>query len=140
MYYDICDLRDHSVTNFFLPGKPYCSRRSVCHKGIVIKIIYVHVCFVLIIKNNFIISSFVPITTHFFFTVDRLHSFVKTTLSSEHKTPLQLPQGLSSVGQELSELCGALMRLIAHNRAVFGPHYSDIIESLMKKTDESPTT
>lgn len=53
--------------------------------------------------------------------------------------PLKVPTGFSAVEKELSQMLGQFLRLISHNRSVFGPHYSDIISQLLEwQQDLSP--
>ena len=41
-----------------------------------------------------------------------------------------IPQGLTCVNSELSEITGRFARVIGHNIAVFTPFYEDILEEL----------
>ncbi|XP_013395437.1 T-complex protein 11-like protein 1 [Lingula anatina] len=71
----------------------------------------------------------------------RVLDFIRDTLMSNHRSPLKIPPGLSAVEHELSEVCGQFLRLIAHNKAVFGYWYSDIISKLLKlQEDLSPSS
>ncbi|KAJ8315429.1 hypothetical protein KUTeg_007579 [Tegillarca granosa] len=66
----------------------------------------------------------------------RLSDFIKQILSSQHKEPMKVPPGFSVVESELSKLSGQFLRLISHNRAVFGIHYADIINTLLHRQME----
>ncbi|XP_052277357.1 T-complex protein 11-like protein 1 isoform X2 [Dreissena polymorpha] len=66
----------------------------------------------------------------------RVISFIQTALFSKHTEPLKLPVGMSVMEKELSQLCGQFLRLISHNRAVFGQYYSDIIDELTARNKD----
>lgn len=69
----------------------------------------------------------------------RLLSFVRECISTRRMESLKVPMGFSAVEQELSQVLGQFLRLISHNRSVFGPHYSNIIAQLMQRQhDLSP--
>jgi len=63
-------------------------------------------------------------------------SFIQQALFSRHTAPLQLPVGMSVMDRELSELCGQFLRIISHNRAVFGQYYTDIINDLLQRDQD----
>lgn len=63
----------------------------------------------------------------------RLTDFVKEILSPRHKEQMKVPPGFSVVESELSNLSGQFLRLISHNRAVFGIQYADIINTLLHR-------
>ena len=46
----------------------------------------------------------------------------------------KLPMGLQTVERQLIELSKQYARLLSHNRAVFGPYYSEIIGKLIQAT------
>ena len=41
-----------------------------------------------------------------------------------------IPQGLTSVNTELSEITGRFSRVVSHNMAVFAPFYEDILAEI----------
>ncbi|KAL3884124.1 hypothetical protein ACJMK2_030346 [Sinanodonta woodiana] len=68
----------------------------------------------------------------------RVLTFIALALFSRHTEPLKVPPGMSVVEKELSQICGSFLRLISHNRAVFGSFYAEIIGALvMRKPDLS---
>ena len=71
----------------------------------------------------------------------RVNDFVLLSITSPMKSPVKIPAGLSAMEKELSEICGRFLRLIAHNRAVFGLYYAEIIGSLVlpRQVDASVT-
>ncbi|KAL4233545.1 T-complex protein 11 [Mactra antiquata] len=70
----------------------------------------------------------------------RVLDFIQQVLASEHKNPLKVPAGMSVMDKELSEICGQFLRLISHNKSVFGHYYADIIGALLKPfQDEQPS-
>lgn len=62
--------------------------------------------------------------------------FIGTLLSSTTARPVQMPPGLSTLQEELANICGTLLRLVTHNRNVFGEYYSDIITNHIKAKKE----
>lgn len=60
----------------------------------------------------------------------RILEFVEGIAASNTASPVQIPSGLSVLQDELSSLTGSFMRIVSHNRAVFGEHYVDIISNL----------
>jgi hypothetical protein len=63
--------------------------------------------------------------------------FIKQSLLSNKRVePLQVPTGFTAVEKELSEMLGQFLRLISHNRLVFGPHYANIISELMERQQD----
>ena len=62
----------------------------------------------------------------------RVLEFVEGVSLSNSASPVQIPTGLSILQQELSSLTGSFMRLIAHNRAVFGEYYHEIISRISR--------
>ncbi|KAB7498560.1 hypothetical protein Anas_01150 [Armadillidium nasatum] len=63
---------------------------------------------------------------------DRANEFIGTLLSSSTAHPVQVPPGLSALQEELAHICGTLLRLVSHNRAVFGEYYAEIIQNHIK--------
>lgn len=66
----------------------------------------------------------------------RVLDFIQQALFSKHTEPLKVPVGMSVMEKELSQICGQFLRLISHNRSVFGPYYADIIGALLKRLQE----
>lgn len=66
------------------------------------------------------------------FAAARANEFIGSLLSSTTARPVQVPPGLSSLQEELGHICGTLLRLVSHNRAVFGEYYADIITNHIK--------
>lgn len=64
----------------------------------------------------------------------RVDGFILQLISTNQPQRVQLPAGLSAVSEELNKVCGQFLRLISHNRAVFGMHYAEIIEPLHRRT------
>lgn len=62
----------------------------------------------------------------------RAHEFICSLLGSTTARQIQLPPGLSSLQEELGHICGTLLRLVSHNRAVFGEYYAEIITNHIK--------
>ena len=69
-------------------------------------------------------------------TVKRAMEFIGTLLSSTTARPVQMPPGLSTMQEELAHICGTLLRLVTHNRNVFGEYYADIIANHIKAKNE----
>ncbi|XP_069682529.1 T-complex protein 11-like protein 1 isoform X2 [Periplaneta americana] len=57
----------------------------------------------------------------------RVKEFLLQTVTSSTAAPLRIPLGLSSLQTELTSITGQFLRLVSHNRAVFGEYYTDII-------------
>ncbi|KDR14701.1 T-complex protein 11-like protein 1 [Zootermopsis nevadensis] len=57
----------------------------------------------------------------------RVREFIQQTISLSRAVPLRVPPGLSSLQTELAAVSGQFLRLVSHNRAVFGEYYADII-------------
>lgn len=66
--------------------------------------------------------------------------FIQQVLCSKHKSPLKVPVGMSVMDKELSQICGQFLRLISHNRSVFGHYYADIIGALLKRLQDEQTS
>lgn len=80
-----------------------------------------------------------PANTVMKLTRHRMMEFIKESISNNKVDPLKVPTGFTAVEKELSEMLGQFLRLISHNRSVFGPHYSDIISSILQRhQDLSP--
>ena len=65
----------------------------------------------------------------------RVREFLLDIISSTTATPMQVPPGLSATAPELARVGGQLLRLVAHNRAVFGAHYTEILEGALPRLD-----
>lgn len=57
----------------------------------------------------------------------RVREFILQSITSPRAAPLLVPPGLSSLQTELIAITGQFLRLVSHNRAVFGEYYADII-------------
>ncbi|XP_041352522.1 T-complex protein 11-like protein 1 [Gigantopelta aegis] len=69
----------------------------------------------------------------------RVLSFIKESIISQQVQSLKVPVGFSAVECELTKHLGNFLRLISHNRSVFGAYYADIISTLLsKQQDLSP--
>ncbi|KAK8727247.1 hypothetical protein OTU49_009780 [Cherax quadricarinatus] len=66
----------------------------------------------------------------------RSMEFLGILMSSTTARPVQIPPGLSSLQEELAHICGTLLRLVTHNRNVFGEYYADIIMNHIKAHKE----
>lgn len=69
---------------------------------------------------------------NFFYSAKRSMEFIATLLSSTTARPVQMPPGLSTLQEELAHICGTLLRLVTHNRSVFGEYYVDILTDHIK--------
>jgi len=56
-----------------------------------------------------------------------VREFILQSITSPTAAPLRVPPGLSSLQSELTAITGQFLRLVSHNRAVFGKYYTDII-------------
>ena len=59
-----------------------------------------------------------------------MSGFVKTVMTMESKA--QIPAGLSGLQKEIVDMVASFMRIVTHNRAVFGDYYQDIINALTR--------
>ncbi|XP_053388389.1 T-complex protein 11-like protein 2 [Mercenaria mercenaria] len=66
----------------------------------------------------------------------RVLDFIQQALFSKLTEPLKVPAGTSVMEKELSQICGQFLRLISHNRSVFGQYYANIIGTLLKRLQE----
>lgn len=57
----------------------------------------------------------------------RVREFIQQSITSPAAAPLRIPPGLSSLQTEFTAITGQFLRLISHNRAVFGEYYTNII-------------
>ncbi|XP_066976771.1 T-complex protein 11-like protein 1 [Macrobrachium rosenbergii] len=67
----------------------------------------------------------------------RAMEFVSVIMNSTTARPVQMPPGLSTLQEELAHICGTLIRLVTHNRSVFGEYYADIISNHIKQAKET---
>lgn len=63
---------------------------------------------------------------------NRANEFIGMLLNSTVSRQVQVPPGLSALQEELAHICGTLLRLVSHNRAVFGEYYAEIIHNHIK--------
>ncbi|XP_037087619.1 LOW QUALITY PROTEIN: T-complex protein 11-like protein 1 [Pollicipes pollicipes] len=63
----------------------------------------------------------------------RVREFLAVIIGSTTATPMRVPAGLSSTSSELARLGGQLLRLVSHNRAVFGDYYTEILEGALRR-------
>ncbi|KAL1459020.1 hypothetical protein WDU94_011037 [Cyamophila willieti] len=59
----------------------------------------------------------------------RIKEFLQETISSATAAPVRVPPGLSSLQVPLTSLAGQYLRLVTHNRDVFGQFYTDILSA-----------
>ncbi|XP_071452432.1 T-complex protein 11-like protein 1 isoform X2 [Hetaerina americana] len=64
----------------------------------------------------------------------RVLEFLGQVISSQTAAPVQIPPGLSSLQEEISSIAGTFLRLVSHNRSVFGEYYATIITDLSEKS------
>jgi hypothetical protein len=67
------------------------------------------------------------------FPAERVYNFMKELMVSGCRSPMKLPPGLSAVETELSQVTGQFLRLVSHNRSVFGLYYADIISVMLRR-------
>lgn len=60
----------------------------------------------------------------------RVLEFIEGVCQSQSASPVQIPSGLSVLQEELLSITGQFMRLVNHNRSVFGEYYVEIIREL----------
>lgn len=70
------------------------------------------------------------------FSAKRVLDFIQQALFSKLTEPLKVPAGMSVMEKELSQICGQFLRLISHNRSVFGQYYANIIGALLKRLQD----
>ena len=77
----------------------------------------------------------------FFWTANRTHDFMLSRMKSRlhresgQSTLPSIPQGLTSVNTELSEITSRFFRVVGHNMAVFTPFYEDILVEIKSSLD-----
>jgi len=86
----------------------------------------------LLLYLGFIILMFCVVI----FSAKRVLSFIQQALFSKLTEPMKVPVGMSVMEKELSQICGQFLRLISHNRAVFGHYYADIIGAMLKRATD----
>lgn len=69
----------------------------------------------------------------FYLLGSRVEGFIKDLLVGKKSSELKIPIGFSAVTEELKHVCGQFLRLVSHNRQVFGQFYADIVGTIMKK-------
>ncbi|XP_044734759.1 T-complex protein 11-like protein 1 [Chrysoperla carnea] len=62
---------------------------------------------------------------------NRILEFLQLIISSPTAAPEKLPPGLSSLQTEVFNVAGNFLRIVSHNRSVFGKYYIDIIDALI---------
>ncbi len=62
--------------------------------------------------------------------VTRYIFFLHGVLTKMNQGQIKLPDGMSSIEKELSEITGQLLRLITFNKSVFGNYYGEIIQNI----------
>ncbi|RWS15256.1 T-complex protein 11-like protein 1 [Dinothrombium tinctorium] len=67
----------------------------------------------------------------------RVLEFVESVFTSNSAAPIKLPTGLSTLQQELASFVGQFMRIITHNRAVFGEYYTKIVEEIIEQSTKA---
>ena len=60
----------------------------------------------------------------------RVLEFIEGVCQSQSASPVQIPSGLSVLQEELLSITGQFMRLVNHNRSVFGEYYVEIIREI----------
>ena len=60
----------------------------------------------------------------------RVLEFIEGVCQSQSASPVQIPSGLSVLQEELLSITGQFMRLVNHNRSVFGEYYVQMIGEL----------
>lgn len=67
----------------------------------------------------------------FIISGNRILEFLQLIISSPTAAPEKLPPGLSSLQTEVFSVAGNFLRIVSHNRSVFGKYYIDIIDALI---------
>lgn len=60
----------------------------------------------------------------------RVLEFIEGVCQSQTASPVQIPSGLSVLQEELLSITGQFMKLVNHNRSVFGEYYADMIREM----------
>ncbi|XP_023215903.1 T-complex protein 11-like protein 1 isoform X1 [Centruroides sculpturatus] len=66
---------------------------------------------------------------------NRILTFIEEVMTSQTASPVKVPTGLSVLQSNLSCTTGQFLRLVSHNRAVFGEYYADIINTIRHAHD-----
>lgn len=66
---------------------------------------------------------------------NRILTFIEEVTTSQTANPIKVPTGLSALQSNLSCITGQFLRLVSHNRAVFGEYYADIINTIRHTQD-----
>ena len=75
---------------------------------------------------------------YFLFLGNRACDFIMASIKQRGGAmaqPVEVPQGLSCVRTEMTELAGRFSRLVGHNRNVYLPFYEEILKNL--KSEQS---
>lgn len=70
---------------------------------------------------------------------NRTWEFVMASIKQRGGTmakPVEVPQGLSLVKTEITELAGRFSRLVGHNRNVYLPFYEEIFKSVKRDEEQ----
>ncbi|ESO89190.1 hypothetical protein LOTGIDRAFT_106210, partial [Lottia gigantea] len=66
----------------------------------------------------------------------RLLDFIREAIKTKHVSSLKVPAGFTAVETELSGVLGQFLRLISHNRSVFGVYYAEIIGAILERQQD----
>lgn len=55
--------------------------------------------------------------------------FTRDLIMRAHVANITIPTGYSVVSSELCKICAQLLKILSHNKAVFGRFYASIIDS-----------
>ncbi|XP_014662644.1 PREDICTED: T-complex protein 11-like protein 1 isoform X2 [Priapulus caudatus] len=61
----------------------------------------------------------------------RVMEFIKHVTTTTTASPIKVPPGLAAMSVELMQVSGQFLRLVSHNRSVFGQYYANIIRELL---------
>lgn len=68
----------------------------------------------------------------------RILEFIEKVIASNVPVPsVQVPSGLSSFGEELTQVSAEFARLVAHNRAVYSPYYTKLVADIWTASNRS---
>lgn len=60
-----------------------------------------------------------------------MYEFLRETINTERPARLQIPPGLTSIQQEITDVARKLLQIVSHNRAVYGEYYIDTLNEIM---------
>mgnify|MGYP002259989005 CR=1 FL=1 len=89
----------------------------------------------------FLLHDTLTLLPFFFWTANRSYEFMLSRMKSRlhresgQSTSPSIPQGLTSVNTELSEITSRFLRVVGHNMAVFTPFYEDILVEIKSSLD-----